>query len=465
MPVRKLTILLTGLLLALLAFAPPALAAPAHKAVFVIGQKSYTADGQEKQMDAAAFVENGRTYVPVRYLALALGVAENDIIWVGKTGEVSLKLEDKIVQMKVGSRTLYVNGQAKQMDVAPLVRNGRTYLPARWVAEAFGYVVGWDEKARAVTVYPPDQEPPEVKPPVEQPKPPVEPPKPPVQPPVAGKVSLKDMPVLSDADLDAMGIRKVPLVKEWLSDLPEFGFVYPVDTVGYKVGSREVTLWNYTPPSGRAIIINGSKNIVVGFVFNASDKSLIKVIRGSSEEEIWEATKDLPIGNGMYMRIVKPGDYLPRAELVPKYHKKWTTTLSAPLAVKGNSGDTAFVVTSVLEAFGIPKECWYWDEKNQVLTMRAADDPARIFGKKDPANRVRYIQIQAGTPYIKWVHENGRVYVSEELDNAPYLKDGRLVWENGQIGALICELHFETSFRSNASGPRDETDGLPTIYL
>ncbi|MBE3584985.1 MAG: copper amine oxidase N-terminal domain-containing protein [Thermoanaerobacter sp.] len=451
---RKLTILLTGLLLALLAFALPALAAPAHKAVFVIGQKNYTVDGQERQMDAAAFVENGRTYVPVRYLALALGVAENDIIWVGSTGDVSLKLEDKLVQMKVGSRVLYVNGQAKQMDVAPLVRNGRTYLPARWVAEAFGYVVGWDEKARAVTVYPPDQEPPEVKPPVEPPK-----------PPVAGKVSLKDMPVLSDADLDAMGIKKVPLVKEWLSDLPEFGFVYPVDTVGYKVGSREVTLWNYTPPSGRAIIINGSRNIVVGFVFNASDKSLIKVIRGSSEEEIQEATKDLPIGNGMYMRIVKPGDYLPRAELVPKYHKKWTATLSAPLAVKGNSGDTAFVVTSVLEAFGIPKECWHWDDKNQVLTMRAADDPTGNYGPKDPADRVRYIQIQAGTPHIKWVNEDGSVQVSDKLDNAPYLKDGRLVWENGQIGKLICELHFELIPHSNASDPKPETDNLPTLYL
>ncbi|MCS5694609.1 copper amine oxidase N-terminal domain-containing protein [Desulfofundulus thermocisternus] len=462
---RKLTILLTGLLLALLAFTLPALAAPAHKAVFVIGQKSYTVDGQAKTMDAAPFTENGRTYVPVRYLALALGVAENDIIWVGSTGDVSLKLEDKLVQMKVGSRVLYVNGQAKQMDVAPLVRNGRTYLPARWVAEAFGYVVGWDEKARAVTVYPPGQEPPEVKPPVEQPKPPVEPPKPPVQPPVAGKVSLKDMPVLSDTDLNAMGIKKVPLVKEWLSDLPEFGFVYPVDTVGYKVGSREVTLWNYTPPSGRAIIINGSRNIVVGFVFNASDKSLIKVIRGSSEEEIQEATKDLPIGNGMYMRIVKPGDYLPRAELVPKYHKKWTATLSAPLAVKGNSGDTAFVVTSVLEAFGIPKECWHWDDKNQVLTMRAADDPTGNYGPKDPADRVRYIQIQAGTPHIKWVFENGRVQMSDNRGSAPYLKDGRLIWPDGQFGKLICELHFEFVPHSNVDEPKPETDNLPTLYL
>ncbi|MGB9804972.1 copper amine oxidase N-terminal domain-containing protein, partial [Desulfofundulus sp.] len=85
----------------------------------------------------------------------ALGVAEDDIVWVESTGDVSLKLGDKLVQMRVGSRTLYVNGQAEQMDVAPLVRDGRTYLPARWVAEAFGYEVGWDDSTRAVLVGPP----------------------------------------------------------------------------------------------------------------------------------------------------------------------------------------------------------------------------------------------------------------------------------------------------------------------
>ncbi|SHJ15578.1 copper amine oxidase N-terminal domain-containing protein [Desulfofundulus thermosubterraneus] len=408
---RKLTLLL-GFLLALLAFALPALAAPAHKAVFVIGQKSYTVDGQAKTMDAAPFTRNGRSYVPVRYLALALGVAENDIIWVGDTGDVSLKLGDKLVQMKVGSRTLYVNGQAKQMDVAPLVRNGRTYLPARWVAEAFGYAVGWDEKARAVTVYPPGQEPPEVKPPV--------------QPPVAGKVSLKDMPVLSDADLDAMGIKKIPLVKEWLPDKPGCGIVYPVQVVGYQVGSRNVTMWNYPPPSGRPIIYDPSQ----------SDGIMLGV----------EAIK---------------------------YRKKWTTTLSAPLAVGPGKTDypwdDEFAATSVLEAFGIPKECWHWDEKNQVLTMRGADTtnaPAWIFGRDNPANRIRYIQIQAGTPYIKWVNENGRVEISEKLSDAPYVKDGRLIWDGQTLANFVLQLHHDiAAYGSGVKEPTPETDNLPALHL
>ncbi|NHM27127.1 copper amine oxidase N-terminal domain-containing protein [Desulfofundulus sp. TPOSR] len=77
---RKAATLLAFLML-ILAFAFPVLAAPDNKAVFVVGQKGYTADGQAKQMDAAAFVEQGRTYVPVRYLALALRVPEDKITW------------------------------------------------------------------------------------------------------------------------------------------------------------------------------------------------------------------------------------------------------------------------------------------------------------------------------------------------------------------------------------------------
>jgi hypothetical protein len=38
------------------------------------------------------------------------------------------------------------------MDVAPMIRDGRTYLPARYVAEAFGCTVTWDPVGRTVTI-------------------------------------------------------------------------------------------------------------------------------------------------------------------------------------------------------------------------------------------------------------------------------------------------------------------------
>jgi hypothetical protein len=38
------------------------------------------------------------------------------------------------------------------MDAAAFIRNGRTYTPARFVAEQLGAKVVWDETTRQVTI-------------------------------------------------------------------------------------------------------------------------------------------------------------------------------------------------------------------------------------------------------------------------------------------------------------------------
>ncbi len=123
-----------------------------HKAYFIVGQNSYSTDGQVKQMDATTFVESGRTYVPVRYLGNALGVDGEGIKW--QDPNASLTLGDTTVKLTMGSKQYQLNGQSRIMDVTPVNRNGRIYLPARFVAEAFGYEVGWDNTKRAVLIGP-----------------------------------------------------------------------------------------------------------------------------------------------------------------------------------------------------------------------------------------------------------------------------------------------------------------------
>ena len=38
------------------------------------------------------------------------------------------------------------------MDTAPIIKGDRTYLPARYVAEYFGYTVGWDGSTNTVII-------------------------------------------------------------------------------------------------------------------------------------------------------------------------------------------------------------------------------------------------------------------------------------------------------------------------
>ncbi|CFX11875.1 Copper amine oxidase-like, N-terminal [Syntrophomonas zehnderi OL-4] len=119
---------------------------------FRIDSNIYEVNGVSKIMDAVPYIKAGRTYVPVRYLAYALGVAEADVVWDEATQKVTMTKGDNKVELTIGSTTYAINGEAKTMDVAPEINNGRTMLPARYVAEGFGYAVGWDPGTRTVLI-------------------------------------------------------------------------------------------------------------------------------------------------------------------------------------------------------------------------------------------------------------------------------------------------------------------------
>jgi hypothetical protein len=126
-----------------------------ESAEFVIGMNQYFINNQTPgiSMDAAAYIDpaSGRTLVPVRYLADALGATTN---WDGTTHTVTVTTAVYTIQLVIGSSRLTVDGQAQTMDAAPVINNGRTYLPARWVAQAMGYDVAWDAANKIVVIYP-----------------------------------------------------------------------------------------------------------------------------------------------------------------------------------------------------------------------------------------------------------------------------------------------------------------------
>lgn len=57
-----------------------------------------------------------------------------------------------LIQMKLGSKEMYVNNKKVINDVAPFAQNQRTFVPVRFIAENFGANVLWDNKEQAVTI-------------------------------------------------------------------------------------------------------------------------------------------------------------------------------------------------------------------------------------------------------------------------------------------------------------------------
>jgi|GEM_PF-3158859 len=118
------------------------------KAIFPIGNYSVNVDGKDYSVDAAPFVANGRTYLPIRFLGETLGA---ETTW--ENGEVVLTIEERTIALKPSALFINVDGKYQLMDVVPItVPPGRVCLPARYVCEAAGYAVAWDNTLNAMVV-------------------------------------------------------------------------------------------------------------------------------------------------------------------------------------------------------------------------------------------------------------------------------------------------------------------------
>jgi len=135
-------------------YSPEQIESTIAASIFTINSRTYTtADGSVATMDVTPYVKDKRTYTPVRYLAYALGVTEDGIQWDQDTKTVTITKDDTTLKLTIGSMALTKNSEIITMDVAPeLIDPGRTMLPARWVSEALGATVTWDEVTQQVTI-------------------------------------------------------------------------------------------------------------------------------------------------------------------------------------------------------------------------------------------------------------------------------------------------------------------------
>ncbi|MCL6477844.1 MAG: VanW family protein [Peptococcaceae bacterium] len=130
--------------------------------VFAIGVDKYYVGGSEVAMDARPFIKDGRVFVPVRHLLNALGISGESIFWDDKHQKVGLQLGGDYVEMTVGRPEIIVNGRAKNIDVTPVLKEGRIYLPVRYIAEFMGCQVEWDGAFQTVLCWPEGEPKPDV---------------------------------------------------------------------------------------------------------------------------------------------------------------------------------------------------------------------------------------------------------------------------------------------------------------
>jgi outer membrane protein assembly factor BamB len=122
--------------------------------VFSVGKDTATVDGKELSCQGTPYVKGGRTMVPFRFLGESIGAEvsfEKDPA-TGRVAKVSYSLSGKTIVLPVDSRTAVVNGKEITLDAPPEIKDGRTYVPLRFVTDALGGEVSWDAKARQATI-------------------------------------------------------------------------------------------------------------------------------------------------------------------------------------------------------------------------------------------------------------------------------------------------------------------------
>ena len=120
--------------------------------VLTVGKKEILVNGKANLMDVAPFIDkaSGRTLVPVRFISEFLGF---EVVWDAQAKTVNIKDPSKTIILTIGNKTALINGKAYEIDVAPLIKDSRTFVPLRFISEAFGYQVNWDAKTQIITIF------------------------------------------------------------------------------------------------------------------------------------------------------------------------------------------------------------------------------------------------------------------------------------------------------------------------
>ncbi len=117
--------------------------------VTTIGNKTAYIDGQPVALDAPPIIINGRTMVPLRFIGEALG-AQFD--WDKVTKKVTCIYGNLTMELYVNQKLAKVGNTAVTLDAAPVIQEGRTLVPLRFIGEQLGAEFAWNATTKTVTI-------------------------------------------------------------------------------------------------------------------------------------------------------------------------------------------------------------------------------------------------------------------------------------------------------------------------
>ncbi len=129
-----------------------AIGAPGYQAV-LMAREQLQVNGEALESDLPPFIMNGRFLIPIRAVATSL---DAQVDWDGDEQKITITRDEDgieiVIELWVGETTIFVNGEAQEMDVPAQIFVDRAFVPVRFVATALGDNVRWDAEARTAFI-------------------------------------------------------------------------------------------------------------------------------------------------------------------------------------------------------------------------------------------------------------------------------------------------------------------------
>ena len=117
--------------------------------ILTVGKKEALVFGKTKSNDVAPVIRNDRTMLPARFVAENLGAT---VTWDEEKRIVTITGNGVTILLTIGEETAMVNGKEVKLDSPAFIENDRTYTPIRFIAEELGATVEWIEAKQKVVI-------------------------------------------------------------------------------------------------------------------------------------------------------------------------------------------------------------------------------------------------------------------------------------------------------------------------
>lgn len=108
-------------------------------------------DGDYLIFEQPPVIVNGNTLVPMRAIFEKLGA---EVLWNAGDQSVTANKGATSVWLQIDNSSAKIKGQDQTLEAAPRIVNGNTMVPLRFVSEALGANVHWDDNKKTITITP-----------------------------------------------------------------------------------------------------------------------------------------------------------------------------------------------------------------------------------------------------------------------------------------------------------------------